>query len=36
MWSPWYLVYTGLVAVIGLLLSLRLFRSMTYLFAEYA
>jgi lipopolysaccharide transport system permease protein len=35
-WSPWYLVYTGLVAVIGLLLSLRLFRSMTYLFAEYA
>jgi lipopolysaccharide transport system permease protein len=34
-WSPWYLGYSALWAGGGLLLSLLLFRRMSYLFAEY-
>lgn len=35
-WSPWYLVYTGLWAFGGLVLSMRLFRRSSVVFAEYA
>ena len=35
-WSPWYLVYSAAWALIGSLLSLRLFRGLTDHFAEYA
>lgn len=35
-WSPWYLVYSAGWALIGMLLSLRLFRGLTDHFAEYA
>jgi lipopolysaccharide transport system permease protein len=34
-WSPWYLAYSVLATVGGLLVSLRLFRRVTYIFAEY-
>jgi lipopolysaccharide transport system permease protein len=34
-WSPWYLVYSGLWATLGLSLSLLFFRRLSYLFAEY-
>jgi ABC-type polysaccharide/polyol phosphate export permease len=34
-WSPWYLLYTAVVAVGGLLVSLRLFRRAAFVFAEY-
>ena len=35
LWSPWFLGYSAAWAVGGLLLSLLLFRRMSYLFAEY-
>lgn len=35
-WTPYDLLYSTAWALIGLPLSLRFFRSMTYLFAEYA
>jgi ABC-type polysaccharide/polyol phosphate export permease len=34
-WSPWYLAYTATIAVLGLLVSLRLFRRAAFVFAEY-
>ena len=34
-WSPWYLAYTAVLAVGGLLVSLRLFRRAAFVFAEY-
>jgi ABC-type polysaccharide/polyol phosphate export permease len=34
-WSPWHLVYSAVWAVGGLLVGLRLFRRVTYVFAEY-
>ena len=34
-WSPWHLLYSAVWAVGGLLVGLRLFRRVTYVFAEY-
>lgn len=34
-WTPWYLLYATVWAVGGLLLSLRLFRRASFVFAEY-
>jgi lipopolysaccharide transport system permease protein len=34
-WSPWFLAYSAAWAIGGLLLSLLLFRRLSYLFAEY-
>jgi ABC-type polysaccharide/polyol phosphate export permease len=35
-WSPWYLAYVAVLAFGGLLVSLRLFRRVAFIFAEYA
>lgn len=35
-WTPWYLVYSALWAIGGLVLSMRIFRRSAVLFAEYA
>jgi lipopolysaccharide transport system permease protein len=35
-WSPWHLVYVTVLAVGGLLVSLRAFRRVAFIFAEYA
>lgn len=35
-WTPWYLVYTATVALLGLVGSMRLFRRSAVVFAEYA
>jgi len=34
-WTPWYLVYAGVVAIGGLLASALLFRRLEILFAEH-
>ena len=35
-WSPWFLVYSAAVSVIGLIVAMRIFRRAAVLFAEYA
>jgi ABC-type polysaccharide/polyol phosphate export permease len=35
-WSPWHLAYVATLAIGGLLVSLRLFRRVAFVFAEYA
>lgn len=35
-WSPWYLAYSALLAVGGLLVSTVMFHRLSFLFAEYA
>jgi ABC-type polysaccharide/polyol phosphate export permease len=35
-WSPWYLAYSAVWAIGGLVLSMRIFRRSAVLFAEYA
>lgn len=35
-WTPWYLLYSAVWAVVGLVVSMRIFRRSAVLFAEYA
>jgi lipopolysaccharide transport system permease protein len=35
-WSPWFLLYSAMFAVVGLIVSMRIFRRAAVLFAEYA
>jgi ABC-type polysaccharide/polyol phosphate export permease len=35
-WSPWFLVYSATVSVLGLIVAMRIFRRAAVLFAEYA
>jgi ABC-type polysaccharide/polyol phosphate export permease len=35
-WTPWYLLYTAGVSLVGLVLSMRVFRRSAIMFAEYA
>lgn len=34
-WSPWWLVWTGGVTIVGLVLTISMFRRLQYLFAEW-
>jgi ABC-type polysaccharide/polyol phosphate export permease len=36
LWSPWYLGYSGLWALVGLIFSALLFHRLEFIFAEYA